>query len=167
MSKGFFGGDELFKKVNKSIGGTVSAPLFSGIDVKLNDASGKRLQEKVTTAINQATVVIAQELEVALKNAMASNSWSTPSGSGDIIDTGRLMESGVIKADGSSIVIAYTAPYAAIVHYGGYIAPFGNQSSRVYLPARPWVQSVLRGGGPVEKFDLKKRYGQILKDILG
>ena len=166
MAKGLISGDELFGRVPKSIGGTASAPLFSNIDVKIDGTNVKRLQEKVAVAINEATAVIAGELEAALKNAMNSSVWPVPSGTGDIIDTGKLMESGVIRADGSSIVIAYTAPYAAIVHYGGYIAPFGNQASRVYLPARPWVQSVLQGGGPVEQFDLKKRYSQVLKELL-
>jgi phage gpG-like protein len=166
MAKGLISSDELFKKIPKSIDGTVSAPLFSNVNVKLDESNAQRLQEKVVTAINRATVLIAQELEVALKNAMSSSVWSVPSGTGDIIDTGKLMESGIIRADGSNIVIAYTAPYAAIVHYGGYITPFGNQAAKVYLPARPWVQSVLRGGGPVEQFDLKGRYGKVLKELL-
>jgi phage gpG-like protein len=159
--------DDLFKNIPKSIKATASAPLFSSVNIRLRNTSGSRIRAKVIESINEATIVIAQELEAALRSAMSSSSWPTPSGTGDIIDTGKLMESGVIRADGSNIVIAYTAPYAAIVHYGGYIAPFGKQAAKVYLPARPWVESVLQGGGPVQQFNIRERYSQLLKDLLG
>lgn len=89
-------------------------------------------------------------LDTVLKEAIASSEWRTRNGIDDIIDTGALRNSGNISVTGSSgnfsLEINYDVPYAALVHYGGYIVPWGNsRAKRIYLPPRPWVTTVLSG----------------------
>ena len=78
-----------------------------------------------------------------LDDALESPVWGWADGTRDIVDTGALKESAVIDVDGFGFVVSYTMPYAAIVHYGGV-----TRNGFVY-PARPWVQAVMVGGGPV------------------
>lgn len=104
--------------------------------------------------INAIMPKLATEVEAALTNALKSNVWSWKGGSRDIYDTGKLASSVTVTAKSDGIDVSYSAPYANIVHNGGYIQPYGNASARpVYLPPRPWVSSVLYGGGPVPQFD--------------
>lgn len=111
-------------------------------------------------AINRASGRIVTDLKIALDEAMKSGIWPTSSGSADIISSGDLMESGTVSVTNNGIIIAYSAPYAALVHYGGYITSYGNNTSSVYLPARPWVESVILGNGPVPAFNFEKYYRQ-------
>lgn len=94
------------------------------------------------------------ELTEALTAALRSSVWSWNGGARDIYDTGNLAASANISMSSGSLVVKYDAPYAGIVHNGGYIFPYGNKSARpIYLPPRPWIDSVLYGGGPVPQFD--------------
>lgn len=110
------------------------------------------------SAINRASQRITVDLKEALDSAIRSSVWQTNSGNADIYDTGELMESGVVSMTSEGVTIAYSAPYAALVHYGGYINPYGRQEISVYLPPRPWVESVLFGGGPLQSFDFASYY---------
>ncbi|WGL30498.1 capsid assembly protein [Synechococcus phage S-CRES2] len=105
--------------------------------------------------IAKAMPSVAKDLSVALYAAMRSSAWSWPGGgSRDIFDTGKLAASGKVIAQGSGVSVSYSAPYASIVHDGGYIFPYGNKKARpVYLPGRPWIASTIYGGGPVPQFD--------------
>ncbi len=87
-------------------------------------------------------------------------------GARDIIDTGKLKASRKITVEGRRIDISYDVPYAGIVHFGGYILPYGNPNAeKVYLPARPWVDSVALGGGPVPKFDFERIYAETIEKV--
>lgn len=122
------------------------------------------LEAKAAAMIAQVTDELAGAVEAALNKALKSSVWAWRGGSRDIFDTGELARSGRVTADADGISVTYSAPYANLVHNGGYIYPYGNQKLRpVYLPARPWVSSVLYGGGPVEQFDFDK----FLSDRLG
>lgn len=66
--------------------------------------------------------------------------WGWIDGSRDIVDTGALMDSVQFADTGDGFSLYYGEPYANLVHYGGYINPYGNPNARVYLPARPWVE---------------------------
>ncbi len=98
---------------------------------------------------------MAAKLKTALKVAIKSSVWAWSSGGArDIYDKGRLANSGNVTVEGLSLVVTYGAPYASLVHDGGYILPYGNSNARpVYLPGRPWVASTIYGGGPVPRFD--------------
>jgi hypothetical protein len=128
--------------------------------IELRNVSG--IQSLIKDAINKATIEVAKDLKIALDAAIRSSSWDGLQGPSDIYDTGELLNSGEVVADSSGITVYYTAPYAALVHYGGYINPYGNINARVYLPPRPWVESVLFGGGPVPQFDFKQYYQRAL-----
>ena len=92
-------------------------------------------------------------------------SWAWEGGAGrDIIDTGELRDSLsiTIGSDGQ-FEINYSSPYAKLVHYGGYIMPYGNNRiEKVFIPGRPWIQAVLEGGGPVPQFDFESHYREHL-----
>lgn len=62
----------------------------------------------------------------------------------NLVDTGNLKSSLTIDLRYNVIDITYDAPYADLLHYGGYIRPYGNPNAKkVYIPGRPWVENVL------------------------
>lgn len=122
---------------------------------KMNEA---RILNGLQNAIKRASGRITVDLKAALDAALRAGVWSTPSGVADIYETGELLSSGSVTVGPTGVTVSYDAPYAALVHYGGYVHPYGNMSARVYLPPRPWLDSVVRGGGPVPEFDFKRYY---------
>jgi hypothetical protein len=130
------------------------------LQMKVGSIPGSDFQERIQAAVSRASQRVATDLKRALDDALRSSVWSTGSGAVDIYETGELLASGSVIVDESGITIAYDAPYAALVHFGGYIHPYGNTSAKVYLPPRPWVQSVLSGGGPVAQFNFQQYYIQ-------
>jgi hypothetical protein len=138
------------------------------INTKITD-DGNRLQkigQQVERAISSANETISQRLADALDQAMRSQVWGTSGGNADIIDSGALSASLNVTVSGTQINVSYGEPYANLVHYGGYILPYGNASlEKVYVPPRPWVQSVLQGGGPVPRFDFESIYRQAIAQV--
>ena len=65
-----------------------------------------------------------------------------------IVDSGNLKQSRDFDLDRASLKAEWTwnADYAAAVHEGAYINPFGNKNKIVQLPARPWTKAVIEGG---------------------
>lgn len=60
------------------------------------------------------------------------------------VDTGALRDSLSLSFQGSNIDITYNVEYAGLIHYGGYITPYGNPNARpVYIAGRPWVDNTL------------------------
>lgn len=119
---------------------------FDGLDAKIRKIAMAKLKE----ALPKTEPALAS----ALNAAIASPSWEWAGGRRDIVDTGALKNSLQIEWRGMRAIVGYNQPYAAIVHEGGYIKPYGNTAAApVYLPGRPWVKSVLIGGGPVPQFD--------------
>lgn len=105
-------------------------------------------------AIKAELQQISAELKMALDAALDAPVWAWNGGARDIYDTGALKASGTVEIRGLEIIVRYSAPYATLVHNGGYIYPYGNKSAQpIFLPGRPWVRSVLYGGGPVPQFD--------------
>ena len=117
-------------------------------------------------AANKATDMIIAELGSALDAAMGASTWNWPSGARDIIDTGALRNSLSIKKAGNGFTISYNQPYAAIVHYGGYIQPYGNPSAaKFYFPPRPWIDSVLNGSGSIPQFDFEGAFKKAFDEV--
>lgn len=133
------------------------------ITLKSKQPSAKEVLSSFQAAVNRASIRIATDLKIALDDALRSGVWDTLTGSADIYDTGELLASGTVSVTGNGVSISYDAPYAALVHYGGYVSPYGNQSARVYLPPRPWIESILNGGGPVAQFDFASYYMEEIK----
>jgi phage gpG-like protein len=113
----------------------------------------------------RAIIYIKDALKKALDDAMQANIWE---GGSDIVDTGELMNSLEITIEGDSVTMAYTSEYAAIVHYGGYIRPYGNESAeKVYIPGRPWLQAVIEGYGGIAPVDVTALYYKALGEVIG
>lgn len=142
---------------------TATAKTDGLVKVSLARFPEAQIRAGFKAAIDRANVRIARDLKSALDEAILSPSWRTASGTGDIFETGELLESGTVTVSRSGVTIAYDAPYAALVHYGGYITPYGNTTEKVYLPPRPWVQSVLDGGNGIPAFNFARYYEEEIR----
>ena len=127
---------------------TVPAPKIT----EEKNASAKRtaaLKRVSTRSRTKAITYIQRSLKTSLDASISSN-WQWPTGTRDIIDTGKLKNSLKLvekhNQKSSSLSIKYTAPYAAAIHYGWVGVPYGNPNlaPRQY-PGRPWVTAVLEG----------------------
>lgn len=134
-----------------------------------NDSTFRGRSRKLSDAIRASRFLIAEKLKDALDQALSSPVWSrSGSEDSDLVDTGQLRDSGSVTADDRGISITYSAPYANLIHYGGYILPYGNKSNeKVYIPGRPWVRSVVAGGGPVQQFDFTAIISEAIRRVLG
>lgn len=140
------------------IGVTFTARSF-GRSVKLD------LVRSIERAITVGTENVGLQLEKKLDESMQSSGWGWTEGTRDIVDTGKLMNSVKIDVSARGISVNYDEPYAAIVHYGGYIQPYGDSTRRpVYIPGRPWISSLLDGEGPVQPIDYEQAYYKALVD---
>ena len=87
------------------------------------------------------------------------NTYTTGSGFGrrpkavtgsprSIVDSGDLKQSRDFQLNKAALEAnwAWNVDYAAAVHEGAYINPFGNKNKVVQLPGRPWTEAVLVGG---------------------
>ena len=82
--------------------------------------------------------------DVARKWRDASFNTGSPR---SIVDSGDLKQSRDFDLNLASLTAewSWNVDYAAAVHEGAYINPFGDKSRTVQLPARPWTQAVLEG----------------------
>ena len=136
------------------------------VSLKEYELGIRDLPSDLRKAANKATDIIIAELGEALDSAMNAAVWDWPSGAMDIVDTGALRSSRSIKNAGNGFTITYNQPYAAMVHYGGYVRPYGDpKASKFYFPARPWVDNVLNGGGLVPQFDFEKAFRQAFDEV--
>ena len=137
--------------------GTIPAAIIPiGFEMKVlsMNIDENAITEAGDAVIRQKMAQLAGSLKLALDTALRSPVWSWTGGARDIIDTGELMSSGSVTVSGTSLSISYDAPYANLVHNGGYIYPYGNKSARpIYLPGRPWISATINGGGPVPKWE--------------
>ena len=142
------------------------------------DLKGKTDKEKaaIKKAISKGTIkavsYVQRDLKKALDRAIDSNVWdwpretirsdgSTAGAKRDIVDTGKLKASSELKEmhaqTKSTIEIKYKAPYAAFVHYGGAMQPYGRKDlNTVIIPGRPWIEATLKGTHGIEKFNMTK-----------
>jgi hypothetical protein len=120
-------------------------------------AAKAALEEAIDYANSKAQDAVREALDLAV----SSSAWGWRDGSRDIVDSGTLRDSLQFERDGDGFSFYYTAPYAALVHYGGYIKPYGNPKiDAVYIPGRPWVDAVMEGGGPVPVVNLDAIYDE-------
>lgn len=139
------------------------------INLKLSGVDAADLLTDLDEATALATKIVAERLGEALDEAITAAVWAWDTGpTRDIVDTGKLKASRQIIVTGNRIEIQYNVPYAGLVHYGGYILPYGNvNASKVYLPERPWLESVVLGGGPVPQFNYEEIYEQAIEQAFG
>jgi phage gpG-like protein len=120
---------------------------------------------KLKLQLNKTPGLSIPALDKILQQAISANVWRLRNGIGDIISSGDLLRSQSIDLTSDGLRISYDVPYASLIHYGGYIKPYGNQDARlVYIPGRPWVQTVLDGG--FNNFELSVVYSDIILRIL-
>ena len=123
------------------------------IEIQMPKVQGKADTKKMQLAINKALSKGAQKGATYIQKSLgtALDASITKFGA---IDTGKLKSSLEIKAKFSQtkvgFSIIYKTPYAAFVHYGGVMRPYGNPNvALVTIPGRPWISAALEG------FDLK------------
>lgn len=128
-----------------------------------------RFPDAAAKAFYFSMKIVCNDLMAELDRAMEASVWSWSDGSTrDIIDTGKLQESGrcVYDPNTNQIIVAYNTDYAEIVHYGGVIQSPLNPDVDIVFPARPWVESVILGNGPVPAFNFQKTFNSIFFDAL-
>ncbi|MFN7830237.1 MAG: hypothetical protein ACK5NX_03470 [Armatimonadota bacterium] len=124
-------------------------------DTGLTEQARAAMEEAIDYANSKAQSAIRQ----ALDYAVSSSVWGWRDGSRDIVETGALRDSLQFASDGNGFEFWYSSPYAGLVHYGGYVKPYGNSKiDAVYIPGRPWVDAVMVGGGPVDPVNLDEIY---------
>ena len=113
------------------------------MSIQMPKVEGKADTAKMKAAVNKALVKGAQKgatyveknLRVALDKSISSQ-WAWTDGSRDIIDTGTLK--GALKINTKfaqtkvTFEVQYNTPYAAFVHYGGMIKPYGNRTQLMW-----------------------------------
>ncbi len=153
------------------------------LDKTWSKSSTRTFQRTLTQLRQRGVDKCATALQQALYNSLESNTWSWPrntvrvNGSvagttRDIYDTGGLYASQKLnishQVTQSKLTITYSAPYASLVHYGGYIRPYGNKNANtVLIPARPWVEAILNGSHGQDKVDISKILLDTIRTGLG
>ena len=127
------------------------------IEIQMPKVDGKVDTKKMRMAVNKALVKGAQvgatyvqkDLRAVLDQSIDRF---------EAVDTGKLKNSLEIRAKfaqtkvGFSII--YKTPYAAFVHYGGVMQPYGNpNAAAVTIPGRPWITEGLKGFNLRAPFD--------------
>ena len=143
------------------------------IETKDNTPKMRRaMNSAIVEGTIKASAYVQRDLRIALNKSMDSSLWkwpgntlrangSTAGTSRNIVDTGKLRNSLVIGEKHlktkTVLQIKYNSPYAALVHYGGAVLPYGNRNANtVLIPARPWVHDTLQGGNGIQKFSMSK-----------
>lgn len=135
------------------------------LGVNIKSSNDLRKFRKLQAALDSAAAALVPQLQQSLQAALAANIW--PDGSGgtdDIISSGALLRSQSVNYSNSQIRIDYDVPYAALVHYGGYIRPYGRRdTAAVYIAPRPWVAGVLSGKTGL---NLRAEYQRLIDQII-
>ncbi len=146
---------------------------------KMSDGDSKKVAAKkradFVKSFQKATFDIEKQISYWLDEAMQEVTWQwprptarasgemVPAGTRNIFDTGTLMRSKKLKTQFSvtqaNITVRYSEPYAALVHWGGYVLNYGDPTKgQTYMKPRPWVQSVFSNRsdadmGETDRFD--------------
>lgn len=151
-------GLDKFNGKKLTISGEIDTPSFTA---KAKDVDARAAIDQIRKVQQETIQLSASKLEALLDSAMASGIWGEL---GDIVDSGDLRDSLSVIIEGDSVQISYDSPYANLIHYGGYIAPYGNTNiEKVYIPGRPWVESVFLGNGPVESINVPAIFDEAIR----
>ena len=128
------------------------------IEIQMPKVEGKTDTPKMKAAVNKALAKGAQKgatyVSKSLRGVLDTSITSVGA-----VDTGRLKNSLEIREKFSQtkvgFSIIYKTPYAAFVHYGGVMKPYGNpNAASVTIPGRPWVERALAN------FDMRTPFDQ-------
>ena len=144
------------------------------VETKSDDKKYKQnVKRAVSKGLVKSTSYVSAQLREALNTAVESEVWAWPRDTErtfevvgsprDIIDTGKLRDSLVINEKfgqtKSTIEVKYTTPYAALMHYGGMVQPYGNPyAATVSIPGRPWITATWEGTHGLTKPDFQEAY---------
>lgn len=147
--------------------------MSSNFKFKINVELPKGFDKALQAATEKAFREVAGELTGRFDDAISSSVWPWPRSSKrglggstvgerakawkdagfntgsprSIVDSGDLKQSRTFSLNGLQAQWVWTADYAAFVHEGATIRPWGDPSNKpVRLPARPWTTAVLEGG---------------------
>lgn len=109
-------------------------------------------------AVDFAMKSMAPEIKQALDDAMNASVWDWKGDSRDIVDTGKLRDSALVYYRDGELQIKYGEVYAMIVHYGGYVKSGYQPEVKIYYPGRPWIEAVVNGNGPVQRYPFEERF---------
>ena len=127
------------------------------IEIQMPKVEGKADTQKMKLAINKALSKGAQKgatyVQKDLKRVLDQSITRVGA-----VDTGKLKNSLDIRAKFSQtkvgFTIIYKTPYAAFVHYGGVMRPYGNPAAATRtIPGRPWISEGLKGFNLKTPFD--------------
>jgi len=98
-------------------------------------------------------------------NRIAGSLLNEDSSPRDIVDTGRLQNSNVVQVkflqSGFKLEIRNKQPYSGIVHWGGYIRPYGNYAAeKVWVQGRPWIL-ISMGIVPSGNYSIPANYSKV------
>ena len=118
------------------------------IEIQMPKVEGKADTKKMQMAINTALSKGAQKGATYVQKSLKTTLDDSITRVG-AVDTGKLKNSLDIRAKFSQtkvgFSIIYKTPYAAFVHYGGVIQPYGNPAAAsVAIPGRPWIEMALK-----------------------
>jgi hypothetical protein len=148
----------------------LNLPKFEVTDEQATDKKYMaNMRKAMTKGLVKAVSYVSKDLAFALDQNIGSDVWNWPRDTQrangetvgsprDIVDTGKLaasleLKESFLKTKGT-IQIAYKAPYAALMHYGGAIQPYGNpNAATVFIPGRPWVEATINGTHGLPEFN--------------
>ena len=154
-------------KFDYSIPVSINLPKLT-FDAKDSKALRKKANSALVASNIRGMSEVEKQLGVALDNSINSLwAWNrnvvwrdgtVPGNPRDIVYTGKLRESRKLTTKflktKSNLTIAYTAPYAAFMYYGGVMQPYGNKNApSVIIPGRPWIEAIMNGTHGQPKFD--------------
>ena len=158
------------------------------VDLKgKTDKMKAAMKKAITRGMQKSSTYVVKGLREALNNAVSSSTWSWPGEtfrkngdiagtSRDIVDTGKLKNSlELVEAytqSKATVTIKYKVPYAAMMHYGGVIQPYGNKNANaVTIPGRPWITGVVKGESGFQKYnmaaDMQRGFDEVWKAQFG
>ena len=118
------------------------------IEIQMPKVEGKADTKKMQMAINTALSKGAQKGATYVQKSLKTTLDDSITRVG-AVDTGKLKNSLDIRAKFSQTKVGFSiidkTPYAAFVHYGGVIQPYGNPAAAsVAIPGRPWIEMALK-----------------------
>lgn len=131
--------------------------------VKLDGTETKKAAAKkrgeFVSAFQKSAFSVEKQVSYWLDEALQEATWQwprptmrksgewVPAGSRNVVDTGKLYKSKKLQTTFGStqakLSVSYSAPYAALVHWGGYVMNYGDPTKgQTYMKPRPWIQAV-------------------------
>ena len=149
------------KSAAKAAASALNAGVIKGmtnVETSLSKALTEALNSNVCSGFNP-------KYEYSRKNGEVMGS-----GVRNIFDTGTLASSLSLKTEfkqtKSVLNISYSAPYAALVHEGGVIVPYGDpKNAAVTLPGRPWISATLNGTNGIPKYEAKGYFARAINEV--